>query len=582
MKSTIFSILFLLLGCAAFSQGGFSYQSIVRNSSGVPQADINVFLKFSILDGSSSGTLLYSETQTLRTDMFGWIGATVGNGTVVEGDFSMISWNDGTKYLRVECAENANGPYQEIASSAINNSIFNGPKGDKGEKGDKGDPGDKGEKGDKGDKGDAGQDGRGVSIVGTVPSEGDLDPDYMGNIGDMVITENTGTGYVWNGNGWTMIGQIQGPQGPAGPQGPQGEPGLVGPAGPQGAQGNAGPQGPTGPQGPQGDTGPQGPAGPQGAQGDVGPQGPTGPQGPQGEMGLQGPAGPQGPSGPQGPQGDTGPQGPAGPQGPQGPQGPPGPAGTYTAGTGITISSSTISARNTEALWNANQLQGRNIASSNPVQGYVLKWFPNNTQQWEAAPDNTGQWSNISGGIEYQTVRVLNNEIRFGANGGSLTGSPSALLIGVNGVSGIGYYPATNEFGPVNHNTTRLGSSSFRWSEVWSVNGINQTSDRRLKKDITQVTNGLEKVLQLNPVTYRWKQDDGHTHVGFIAQEIETVLPEIVRKANTVEKNAGDRISTGDQDMYAVNYSEIIPVLVKAIQELNQKVAELEAQLQKK
>lgn len=573
MRSTLFSIFFIVTGYFAFCQGGFTYQSIVRNSSGIPQVDIDVFLKFSILEGSPSGLLIYSETQTLRTDMFGWIGATVGNGTVVEGDFSMISWNDGAKYLRVECAENANGPYQEIASSAINNSIFNGPKGDKG---DKGIPGEKGEKGDKG------QDGRGISIVGTVPSEDDLDPDYMGNVGDMVITENNGAGFVWNGNGWTMIGQIQGPQGPAGPQGIQGATGMTGATGSQGPQGPAGPQGQTGPQGPQGEMGLQGPAGIQGPQGDTGPQGIPGPQGPQGDMGLQGPVGPQGATGAQGPQGDTGPQGPVGPQGAQGPQGPQGPAGTYTAGTGINISSPTISARTTEALWNANQLQGRNISSSNPTQGYVLKWFPFNTQQWEAAPDNNGQWSNITGGIEYQTVRVLNNEVRFGSNGGSLSGSSTSLLLGVNGAAGVGYYNQTNEFGPVSHNTIKLGTSSFRWSEIWSVNGLNQTSDRRLKKDITPVENGLHKVLQLNPVTYRWKKDDGHTHVGFIAQEIETVLPEIVRKSNINDRNTTDRVPANDMDMYAVNYSEIIPVLVKAIQELNQKVADLEAQLNKK
>jgi len=233
-------------------------------------------------------------------------------------------------------------------------------------------------------------------------------------------------------------------------------------------------------------------------------------------------------------------------------------------------------------LWNANQLQGRNIDAASPTQGYVMKWFPANIQQWEAAPDDNGQWDDVSGGIKFQDVHILNNEIRFGASGGSLTGLSNSLLLGINGTNSVGYYSGTTEFGPVIHNSVRLGSSSFRWSEVWSVNGLNQSSDRRLKKEIKPVANGLDKVLGMNPVTYRWKQDDGHTHVGFIAQELEEVLPEVIRKGDSQKRGNNDRTSLAESDMYAVNYSEIIPVLVKAIQELSLKVKELEAQLDKK
>jgi hypothetical protein len=84
----------------------------------------------------------------------------------------------------------------------------------------------------------------------------------------------------------------------------------------------------------------------------------------------------------------SGPQGPQGPPGPQGPQGPQGPAGTYTAGTGLVISTGTISAQNTTALWNANLLQGLSILNQTPTAGQVLTWSPagsSNPNTWQAA-----------------------------------------------------------------------------------------------------------------------------------------------------------------------------------------------------
>lgn len=568
------TLLLSVISMTLLNAQGFNYQTIVRDAGGNALANTVVHLKFEIYEGSIGGTLLYAETQNPITDEYGFLSVTVGNGTAEIGNIAGINWQGGPKILSVLCGDSANGPYNEIGNSPINNSAFTGPQGQKGEQGPAGPVG------PAGPKGDPGKDGTGVTIVGSIPNASALDPAYMGNVGDMVITEDTGTGYVWNGTAWVAVGQIQGPAGPAGPQGvpgpqgatgPQGDPG---PAGPQGIAGNTGPQGVAGPQGPQGDQGPQG------LQGAQGPQGAPGPQGPQGDPGPQGPQGATGPQGVAGPQGATGPQGPQGPAGPQGATGPQGPAGTYTAGTGIAIASNTISATNTTAIWNANQLQGRNVSAGTPTQGYVLKWFPFNTQQWEAAPDNdSNPWLNVSGGIENNGVRVLSSELRFGASGGSVKGTSTSVMLGVNGTSYVGYYNATTEFGPENHNVTRLGSSSFRWSEIWSTNGLNQSSDKRLKKDIQPLTSALDKVMKMKPVSYHWIKDDGNTHLGFLAQELEQVLPEVVRKPESKRTFTDGRTPPTGEDMYAVNYSEIIPVLVKAIQEQQIQIKTLEEKI---
>lgn len=565
----LFSLILVLQ--AGFGQG-FTYQSIVRNDEGIPQAGITVHLRFDIHDATPDGTLLYSETQSPLTDPYGWFSAVVGNGTPLTGDISMINWNEGPKFLTVHCGEEEGGPFEEIGSSQINFSAFRGPQGLKG------DPGEKGEQGDPGDPGPQGAPGAGIQIVGTVPSENDLDPAYQGDPGDVFITEDAGSGFVWNGNAWTPIGQIQGPAGPQGSEGPQG------PQGVQGPQGEPGDQGAPGPQGPQGIAGTQGPQGPEG------PEGPAGPAntlsignvstGANAAASINGTPPnqilnltlPQGPAGPQGVQG---------PEGPQGPQGPPGPAGTYTAGTGINITGSVISALNTTALWNANQLQGRNVAASSPTQGYVLKWFPYNIQQWEAAPDlDSNPWTNITGGIQYQGTQVLNNEVRIGGGTwGLIKGVSTALVLGFNSSDKVGLYTSGSEWGPTVNNTIKLGSTSFRWSEIWCTNGLNQSSDARLKKDILPLSGSLDKVMRMNPVTYHWKQEDGNTHIGFLAQELENVLPEVVRKP--VERVTADpaRPLDPNADVYAVNYSEIIPVLVKAIQEQQQIIVALEARL---
>ncbi len=243
----------------------------------------------------------------------------------------------------------SNGNTVNIPSGAVGPQ---GPQGDQGPQGEIGPAGPQGIPGPQGPQGPAGQDGTGISIQGTVATTNDL-PGNGNNQGDLYIVAADGNGYVWDGNMWTNVGQIQGPQGP------QGVPGAVGP------QGATGPQGLTGLQGPQGNVGPQGPQGL---------TGPTGPQGATGVQGEEGPAGPQGIPGPQGPQGPTGPQGPAGP------------AGNYTAGAGIQINGDEISATDASSTnelqtlsLNGSQLSlsdgGGNVDLSTLSSGLSLPYF---------------------------------------------------------------------------------------------------------------------------------------------------------------------------------------------------------------
>ena len=106
------------------------------------------------------------------------------------------------------------------------------------------------------------------------------------------------------------------------------------------------------------------------------------------------------------------------------------------------------------------------------------------------------------------------------------------------------------------------------------------TSDQRYKKNITSVTGALEKLSKLNPVNYDWRKDEfkergfsDKKQWGFIAQEVEKVMPELVRE----DKNG----------YQSLNYTGVIPLLTKAMQEQQtemdkqqKEIDELKAQLQ--
>jgi hypothetical protein len=95
------------------------------------------------------------------------------------------------------------------------------------------------------------------------------------------------------------------------------------------------------------------------------------------------------------------------------------------------------------------------------------------------------------------------------------------------------------------------------------------TSDARVKKDIEDSQYGLAEVLKLRPVTYRMKTEDdtAKKHVGFIAQEVKAVVDNLV----------DDTLS--EDQLYGLDKSGIVPLLVKAIQELSAEVKALKAKV---
>ncbi len=129
---------------------------------------------------------------------------------------------------------------------------------------------------------------------------------------------------------------------------------------------------------------------------------------------------------------------------------------------------------------------------------------------------------------------------------------------------------------PGDNNSVTLGESSLRWTTVFATNGTINTSDAREKKNVEDLRYGLEKVMELRPVSFEWNdQPDEGKKLGLIAQELQQVLPEVVRDWDYEEDESGQRHKVEAQRL-GVYYSDIIPVLIKAIQEQQAQIENLE------
>ena len=160
---------------------------------------------------------------------------------------------------------------------------------------------------------------------------------------------------------------------------------------------------------------------------------------------------------------------------------------------------------------------------------------------------------------------------------------------GGNGTVGINVSPSLS-------NST--GSYALQvWGNIRAHAGTFWSwSDERLKENIAPIgSNILDKIVQLEPVSFKWKKDldgvvdirnndgdrgitriprqsDDETHVGFIGQQVKEVLPQLTKTDVPAE-------GTDEKDYINVDYTSLIPYLVQSIKELKNQVDELKAQV---
>ena len=182
-------------------------------------------------------------------------------------------------------------------------------------------------------------------------------------------------------------------------------------------------------------------------------------------------------------------------------------------------------------------------------------------------------------------------------------------LVTVKGQTGNGYYGevrmgnADHSAGIIGRHISSGNANLEFWTEAYSAGGytlkmtitasgnigapsgtnIYNASDVRLKQNITKIEDGLDKIKALNPVKFNWldgfeESEDGKDMLGFIAQEVQDIIPEAVESFGNNSLKVGDVVV---DNPLRVNEKFIIPVLVKAIQELSSQNQDLKSRLDK-
>jgi hypothetical protein len=188
--------------------------------------------------------------------------------------------------------------------------------------------------------------------------------------------------------------------------------------------------------------------------------------------------------------------------------------------------------------------------------------------------------SDYGGYLAFNTTsssNVNNEAARIDSSGNLLVGTTSAAT----GSVGAGFQVQNNSGtgSTINIGHPNGASSGFSYALFSYDNSIigsigqsgttavlfNTTSDQRLKENITDADSASTLIDALQVRKFDWKSDNSHQRYGFVAQELVTVAPEAVHQPEDTEQ------------MMGVDYSKLVPMLVKEIQSLRQRVAQLES-----
>ena len=196
-----------------------------------------------------------------------------------------------------------------------------------------------------------------------------------------------------------------------------------------------------------------------------------------------------------------------------------------------------------------NALRSNTTGSDNTANGYQAL-YSNTTGNFNTANGLEALYSNTTG----------SGNVALGYEAGySETGSNKLYIANTTTSSPLIWGDFANNQVVINGNASNNSNNRtfFSNGQAGGTTSWYNDSDRRLKKNISTIENALEKVNKLRGVNYQWKDSKTHSaglQMGFIAQEAEKVIPEVV-------DNSGDH--------YSMQYAPVTALLVEAVKEQN-------------
>ena len=226
------------------------------------------------------------------------------------------------------------------------------------------------------------------------------------------------------------------------------------------------------------------------------------------------------------------------------------------------------------ADWYNNQASGTGIIYRDQAGSFV---FRNDNSSGTAMTTRIVAGGTTAGNIVFNKDATGTGEVgRFDASGNLFIGKTSASF----GTEGIAFNTpnemtitrdsgtcvflrrntADGEVQTFYKDTSKVGSISV----TSSATAYNTSSDRRLKDNIVDAPSASDDIDAIQVRSFDWKADGSHQKYGMVAQELQSVAPDAVSEGDT------------EEDMMGVDYSKLVPMLVKEIQSLRARVAQLE------
>ena len=221
-------------------------------------------------------------------------------------------------------------------------------------------------------------------------------------------------------------------------------------------------------------------------------------------------------------------------------------------------------------------------------------------------------------GLSDVSLRISNREKHFYGNcdyakeageassaeyADSATDSENAVTLKSKNGKYSAYIRNDNKFSPERDNSMQLGSTTYRWKDVWAGNGTIQTSDRNAKKNIEPISDKLLELFELlMPVSFQFIDGtSGRTHIGFISQDVEWAMEQVgltdlefagfckdVKTEYYTDNDGQEQIrNVLDENgnpiwIYSLRYSEFIALNTAMIQRNSKKIDGLTSLLREK